>query len=1112
MTPDGRSSGGPTAGASDVERLLGDRGRLLALARRLAGGDDEADDLAQETWLRAWLHPPGEPRRAGGWIRRIASNLSATWRSRAAARAARERSVAVREAQPATDALVAQVELHRALADALLELDEPHRRVVLLRFWEQKPPRAIALQLGVPVETVRTRQKRAIARLRERLDGRCGSRDAWCAAAWTAGAAAMGGTTKVAAAGIVIAIGFVGWQVARVTEGDRRGARPEDVGARFTDAGTVELDAATNAVGTSREVGAEGEGATTDAGTVELDAATNAVGTSREVGAEGEGATPAAQRSADVHVTAPLFARVELRGRVVEAAGGAPIADAKVALQWFERDARDPTASFDRQLSVASDADGRWRATAERVAVDFFAATITHPGHARAAVSKQATERQDDRAVVDFGATELHVGARIVGRVVTLPERRPVADAALSLGVHSWAGPGTFQLDAARPVGTTRGDGSFELAERVLAENAAAVLYAFGDGRIGFALFRTTGGSDRIEIEVALEPPGALGVRVVDRDGTPVADAKVIAYPTFAPFGARDDRSGLPPQPTFVREPWKSLFSGTTDEAGLILFVSLPEGRADALLTYLEVGHLQAYQLHVVADGWPRAFESVLVQRGERREVTVKLLPPTVHRIVGRVTSGGAPLAGATIAFEGFGAVTSGADGRYATGDRHGPIGSVDGRATAEGHVPGECGATRDWVRSRITTTPIEDPNAAAAADAPRAREEFVADFELAPAATVSGRVVDEAGEPVAGILVRVEGLAEDGSRWVSLDAKGGATGTDGRFEIEGVGGAGGDVTAEAPDGWLAPFPQRAKPGERGVEIVLQRLPASTARAVVKVRDAASGEPATPARALAWPRSANVRWRPGATIGDGEVTVEELFPGEWDLRVELADGRKGLLPFRVASPDERLALDLRVGGGAIVDGQLMFDGKPLQPNEGQRCFIWVRASTNDSNDAGHALDADGRPVSGLTGSVAVADAEGRFTMARLLPGVAIRFQIDGKEHRASVSVVLEPGERRKIELELAPGSEVAWRMGESLPPGRILLELARGDEPLCREEECPIDAVGTVIARTPRPAGPLRWRATWTASRGFPPEQRVASGSIDLAAGATATIDLSGFR
>src|SRR5262249_55671586 len=54
------------------------------------------------------------------------------------------------------------------------------REVVLLRYFEDLPPRAIARRLGLPVETVKTRQKRALAQLRARLQPR------WPAVLWFA--------------------------------------------------------------------------------------------------------------------------------------------------------------------------------------------------------------------------------------------------------------------------------------------------------------------------------------------------------------------------------------------------------------------------------------------------------------------------------------------------------------------------------------------------------------------------------------------------------------------------------------------------------------------------------------------------------------------------------------------------------------------------------------------------------------------------------------------------------------------------------------------------------------------------------------------------------------
>src|SRR6185503_5300852 len=79
--------------------------------------------------------------------------------------------------EPAAD-LVERVLVQRELVSAVLELDEPYRSIVLLRYFEELPPREIAARTGIPLATVQSRLQRALARLRERLDG---EHQAWAA-------------------------------------------------------------------------------------------------------------------------------------------------------------------------------------------------------------------------------------------------------------------------------------------------------------------------------------------------------------------------------------------------------------------------------------------------------------------------------------------------------------------------------------------------------------------------------------------------------------------------------------------------------------------------------------------------------------------------------------------------------------------------------------------------------------------------------------------------------------------------------------------------------------------------------------------------------------------
>jgi RNA polymerase sigma-70 factor (ECF subfamily) len=82
----------------------------------------------------------------------------------------RERRAARLEAlDPAPDPVLDDAG-RRKIGEAVLALGEPYREAVLLRFYAGLAPAAIAARLCVPVETVKTRLKRALALLRHRLE------------------------------------------------------------------------------------------------------------------------------------------------------------------------------------------------------------------------------------------------------------------------------------------------------------------------------------------------------------------------------------------------------------------------------------------------------------------------------------------------------------------------------------------------------------------------------------------------------------------------------------------------------------------------------------------------------------------------------------------------------------------------------------------------------------------------------------------------------------------------------------------------------------------------------------------------------------------------------
>lgn len=162
----------------DADALL----REGAAARRLAGSlvtnRDLADDVAQEAMLAAWQHgPTGDGR--GAWLAAVVRRLAARVHRGAARRRRREQAAARPESLPSTAELVVRAQTQRAAVAAVLDLDEPYRGTLLLRFLHGASYADIARREGVTVEAVRSRVKRGLSLARARLDRSYRTRRAW---------------------------------------------------------------------------------------------------------------------------------------------------------------------------------------------------------------------------------------------------------------------------------------------------------------------------------------------------------------------------------------------------------------------------------------------------------------------------------------------------------------------------------------------------------------------------------------------------------------------------------------------------------------------------------------------------------------------------------------------------------------------------------------------------------------------------------------------------------------------------------------------------------------------------------------------------------------------
>ncbi|MCA8963456.1 MAG: sigma-70 family RNA polymerase sigma factor [Planctomycetes bacterium] len=135
-------------------------------------------DLAQDALLRSVQAPPRGCGLGSYWrtiVGRLAANASRAERRRRAHHEARTAALGGEDIVSLSPAEVLErEETRRRVLDAVLALEEPFRQVVLLRFYEGLTDQQVAGRLGIPVGTVRSRQHRALARLRESFDPRRG--------------------------------------------------------------------------------------------------------------------------------------------------------------------------------------------------------------------------------------------------------------------------------------------------------------------------------------------------------------------------------------------------------------------------------------------------------------------------------------------------------------------------------------------------------------------------------------------------------------------------------------------------------------------------------------------------------------------------------------------------------------------------------------------------------------------------------------------------------------------------------------------------------------------------------------------------------------------------
>jgi RNA polymerase sigma-70 factor (ECF subfamily) len=148
--------------------------RIKAWLIRTGSGPQQAEELAQEAMLAAWRKAAlFDPARASAatWIFTIARNLRID-----AIRRERHPGfdpaglILLPEDSVAVGAELETEQKARAVRHALGALPDEQSRVIIMSFFSDKPHSQIAVELGIPLGTVKSRIRLAMLRLKSLLE------------------------------------------------------------------------------------------------------------------------------------------------------------------------------------------------------------------------------------------------------------------------------------------------------------------------------------------------------------------------------------------------------------------------------------------------------------------------------------------------------------------------------------------------------------------------------------------------------------------------------------------------------------------------------------------------------------------------------------------------------------------------------------------------------------------------------------------------------------------------------------------------------------------------------------------------------------------------------
>jgi RNA polymerase sigma-70 factor (ECF subfamily) len=553
--------------APTAEELLAHTEWLTRLARALVG-EAAAGDVVQDTYEVALGRASNRTGPLRPWLGGVARNVARMAARGRVRRERREQAVPVHDDVPSPDQLLARAQIQQKVNRLVLELHEPLRSTLLLRFFEGLSAAEIARAQNIPAATVRSRLKDALDRIRAELDAEHGNdRRAWAGllapiARSHGTAAATGGAVasvvvKVLVAVVVVAAIVAGTRVAglwgssarpepspiaNATSPPNRAIEPADPSASVARAhalpaihdddpkGALRLEGQVNdehdapvaharvAINSNPplEVETTSDGTFVFEGLIRRDYRLEATAGDRYAG-------PARLRLSDhpEPVTLRMRKGETVEVTVTDRGGGAPVKGAVVELRsWLS------TLTW----SATTNAGGIAKLTG--IGAGSSPLVARAPGYAQAAIMFARSGSSD---TIEHAVLTLSRGAALAGRVID-PKGLPVANARV---VAMNASEPLPVVDADRDAVVTNADGAFSIATLSAGTwRVTATSGAFAPATS--APFALDGEHARSGVELRLLAGATVRGTVNDSTGKPVVSVEVsVVAHGYVPWRAR---------------------------------------------------------------------------------------------------------------------------------------------------------------------------------------------------------------------------------------------------------------------------------------------------------------------------------------------------------------------------------------------------------------------------------------------------------------------------------------------------------------------------------------------------------------------------------------------